>query len=179
VAGGSSESDQDRYRDLVLESFSDFGGTVISGGTKSGVAADVGELGAARDSIRTIGYVPADLPGDVQRDTRYDEHRSVPGEDFSPREIIEYWNDLHAAGVPTDQIRLIAFGGGALSAFECCAALALGVPVGIVADGGEPARLLDDVFWNAKGAAGETRLHALESEPESIRSFLSGALEDE
>ncbi|MDH3509090.1 MAG: RelA/SpoT domain-containing protein, partial [Gammaproteobacteria bacterium] len=124
VAGGSSESDQARYRDLVLESFSDFRGTVISGGTKSGIAADVGELGAARDGIRTIGYVPADLPGDVQRDTRYDEHRSVPGDDFSPREIIEYWNDLHAAGVPTDQIRLIAFGGGALSAFECCAALA-------------------------------------------------------
>ncbi len=179
VAGGSAESDKRRFRDLVFESFSDYQGTVISGGTEAGIAADIGELGASSSDIQTIGYLPEKLPNGLAIDARYDVHRKVQGDDFSPLEVIQYWEDLTAAGVPINQIRLMTFGGGALSTLECCIALALGAPVGIVSSDGKPTKLLDNPFWNAKGAAGETHLYALAAEPDPIKSFLNHDADNE
>jgi len=174
IAGGSSAADNNVYRDLLIESFADFRGTVISGGTQCGIARDVAELGVLRSDIRTIGYLPTELPEDVKRDQRYDEHREVTGKEFSPLEIIQYWKDLSRSQVSIDQICLITFGGGELSALECGIALAMGAQVGIVSSNGAPSRLLDDPFWTAKGAAGKTRLRAIAAQPESIKAFLRG-----
>ena len=174
VAGGCRRTDDGVHRDLVLDSFTDHDGTVISGGTKAGIAADIGALTAANPNVRSIGYVPGQLPDSVALDDRYTEHRSTGGDDFSPLEPIQYWRDIHGSGISMDQVRLIAFGGGALSATECCMALAMGVPVGIVTDRGEPGALLKDDDWTAKGAAGATGLHALPDQVDEVKAFIAG-----
>lgn len=63
---------------------------------------------------------------------------------------------------------------------ECCLALAMGIPVGIVTNNnGEPAKLLDDPFWMATGAVGAKNLQAITADVESIRTFLGGKAVDE
>jgi hypothetical protein len=77
-------------------------------------------------------------------DNRYSDNRRTDGEGFSPLEPLAYWEDIHRSGATSNSIKLIAIGGGAISKAECCMAAALGVPVAIAGNGGEPAELLDD-----------------------------------
>lgn len=174
VAGDCTKSANDQFDDLLLESFADFKGTVICGGTETGIAAAVGKLGSSNSDIHTIGYVPKSLP-ETKLDSRYGEHRKTDGDGFSPLEPIHYWNDIPASGVPLEQVKLITFGGGELSTVECCMALAMGVTVGIVKSNGEPDKLLlENSFWMVKGAAGKKNLHPIAADAESIKTFLSG-----
>lgn len=173
VAGDCSKQADGQFDELLDESFSNFKGTVISGGTNTGIAASVGKLGTSNNGILTIGYVPRGL-GESALDSRYDEHRKTSGDDFSPLEPIQYWHELYASGIPPEQIKLITFGGGKLSTVECCLALALGASVGIVKNNSEPDKLLlEDSYWMEKGAAGETNLHALAADAKSIAGFLN------
>ncbi len=100
------------------------------------------------------------------------------GQDSSPLEAIQYWKDLHASGVKPSHIRMLAVGGGEMAALECCFGLALGVPVGVVSNGGRAAELLDDPYWMAKGAAGRSLLHALPDQAAAIEKFLRASGSD-
>ena len=169
IAGYTATPPTDLHRVLLREAFADFRGTIISGGTKAGVCELVGELQAAHpDSLRAIGYVPREVPANVALDERYRELRRSAGADFSPLEVLEYWGDLHAAGsVP--QTRLLAVGGGRIARAECIMALAIGVPVGIVAEaGGGPAKLLADSRWMSNPL-----LLSLAADGSALRAFLA------
>lgn len=176
VAGGCEPGDEAAYRRLVVDAFSDFKGTVICGGTNGGIAASVGELGASNPNIHTVGYVPGRLTGNAGLDDRYDEHRETNGEGFSPLEAIQYWADIRASGIPMEQVRLVAIGGGGLSWLECCMAMAFGVSTGIVNEQGDTSQLLTDPFWNAKGGAGKTLLHSIPNNSQALRAFVSKAV---
>jgi ppGpp synthetase/RelA/SpoT-type nucleotidyltranferase len=158
VAGGCDASAERRiaeYRDLLMDAFRDFRGTIISGGTTAGISGLVGDL-AERYSgqIRAVGYLPKLIPDWATKDGRY-KHFITEGTDFSPLEPLQNWIDLVAAGIAPSQVKLLGINGGEISAFEYRLALALGAKVGLLRDSGrEAGRMLKDAEWESmKGLA--------------------------
>ncbi len=151
VAGYCGSQPTDGHRAAFAEAFSGFDGTVISGGTRAGIAELVGDMQAAFPKLETFGYVPKPdpLPDGVQLDGRYRHLIRTEGENFSALEPLQYWRDLLESGIGLDRIRLLAIGGGSISLLEVSIALALGVQVGILeAAEGTPKQVLKDLFWN-------------------------------
>ena len=172
VAGGcdpSFEEQMKAYRNLVLEAFRDFEGTVISGGTVDGISGLIGEVGEEfHDSIRTIGYLPGLIPVDATVDRRYSEIRQTEGNGYSPFESLQYWIDIIAGGHDPSQIRVLGINGGPISAVEYRIALALGAIVGVVEESGrEVAKLLQDEKW-----AGLKKLMLLPADMMTVRAFI-------
>lgn len=172
VTGGCAASVEARmsaHRSLFVEGLSGFAGTIVSGGTRAGVAALVGDVQAARGAaVRTIGYVPGRLPDGVALDPRYTELRRTAGEDFSPLEPIQAWLDLIASGVEPADVVLVGIGGGRISAAEYRMALALGARVVVVEGSGREAdKLLADPDWREA-----ERLVRVPADPAALREAL-------
>ena len=151
VAGGTrADLRVDVYRQLLIEAFDGFHGTILAGGTTAGVSGLVGELQALYpESISTIGYVPAILPDGTRLDPHYRQVRSTSGKDFSALEPLQAWIDLIASGISPSQVKLIGLNGGELSAFEYRLALMLGASVGVIESSGrEASRLFKDPDWS-------------------------------
>lgn len=157
------------YSSLLRAAFSEYRGTIISGGVTQGVPGLAGEIGVASGgAIRTIGYLPSFHNGDATPDPDYSELRRTTGSAFSPLEPLQAWTDLVTAGISADSVKLIGVGGGRVSAAEYRIALALGATVGLLAEsGGEAARLLTDERLASQ------RLVTLPEDRESIRAFVA------
>jgi ppGpp synthetase/RelA/SpoT-type nucleotidyltranferase len=165
---------------MLREALASFRGTIISGGTRSGIAEVVGDVQASTPSgIQTAGYLPAaDFVG-ADVDTRYGYLRHTSGRDYTPLECLVYWQDLLARGTAPREVRLIGFNGGRISAAEYRIATAFGARVGIVAGSGRAAdEFLADPFWReaAAGAPGGSRplpnVEVLPASVEAMREFL-------
>lgn len=174
IAGGcdpSVEEEMQGYRELLLEAFADFAGTVISGGTKEGISGLVGDVGARyRESIHIIGYVPgAGLPDDATSDEdRYSELRVTEGDGFSALEPLQNWIDLIACGILPADVKLIGINGGTIAAAEYRLALGIGAQVGLIEGSGrEAAKLLPDEDWSTSPL-----LSRLPPDPAAVREFL-------
>lgn len=145
VAGGcdkAHEAAMSGHRDLLMEAFSTFQGTVISGGTEQGIAGMVGALGADfAGRIHTLGYLPEALPaGTATMDNRYHELRRTAGTaDFSVLEPLQNWLDLLASGIMPEQVRVLGINGGRIAAFEYRLAWALGAKVAVLQNTGREA----------------------------------------
>jgi len=155
---------------LLERVFAGLRGTVISGGTDSGVPGCAGAAAAALGSDRAfklIGFRPRLLPDDAPADKRYD-HQILSGEErFTPAQVIHCWEVLLDNGIGMDAIRLLGYGGGPIAAFEYRLALALGAQVGVVeGSGGTAVALLSDAMW-----AGMPHLLSLPHDPETLRAF--------
>jgi hypothetical protein len=151
VAGGCSsevEAQMRNYQGLILEAFRDLKGTIISGGTTSGISGLIGEAQQTYpNTIRTVGYVPKTKTDFL--DKRYNEIRFTDGEKFSPIEPLQYWIDILASGIKSSDVKLLGIDGGRISAIEYRTALALGAQVAIVKGSGmEADKLLLDNDWN-------------------------------
>lgn len=185
VAGGcdaSVEAQMQGYRDLLVEAFKDFEGTVVCGGTTqgiSGLAGDVRQQYGRR--LRLVGYIPQHVPHDatVDRDNdRYDELRATDAKGFgplergfTPLEPLQSWLDILAAGIDPRSVRLLGFNGGAVAATEYRIAAALGAEVGLVEESGrEAARLFTDPDWQHA-----PRIRRLAADPAVLRAFIGGA----
>jgi len=181
VAGGTDPRVEERmaaHRDLMRAALADVSGTVVSGGTAQGICGIVADVGRERGaSLRTVGYLPAVLPGDATLDPGYTEIRRTGGDAFSPAEPLQNWTDLLASGVAPSSVRVLGVGGGRIAAAEYRIALALGATVGLVEDSGrEAGRLLAE---ESRPGRGPVRLPA---DGETLRAFLappSGALGEE
>jgi ppGpp synthetase/RelA/SpoT-type nucleotidyltranferase len=140
IAGGCDPSVQQQmeaYRDLLAGAFQDFQGTIVSGGTTSGISGLVGELTQQlAGRVHAIGYVPERMPADATLDSRYSEIRKTSGGDFSAREPLQSWIDLLACGVVPSQLKLLGINGGKIAAFEYQLGVAMGAKVGVVRDSG-------------------------------------------
>lgn len=152
VAGGCGflpKTRTQRYRKLVLGGLQNYQGTVISGGTTSGIAGFVADAGQrSRGAIHTIGYVPYGLPKDGKPDRRYSELRRTNGDGFTPLEPIQNWLDILASGIDPATVKLFGINGGQISAVEFRVALALGATVAILEGSGrEAAKLEEDADW--------------------------------
>jgi class 3 adenylate cyclase/tetratricopeptide (TPR) repeat protein len=171
LVGGSSAEGGGRlhaYRTALVEAFRDAEGTLVSGGTAQGVSALAADVSAAVPRVRSVGYLPSQLPEDVSPDDRYGELRMTEGDRFSPLEPIVYWRDLLDAGIPLGDIRVLGIGGGRLTALELRLALAFGATVGVMAgSGGTSTALLRDQTWGRS-----SRLSEVEPTPDRLRAFL-------
>lgn len=125
-----------------------FRGTIISGGTSSGVAGLAGQLQAAcnDDSVATIGYLPRALRH--KRDRRYRYEVLTDSNEYSVEEPFAYWRDLLASGFVPSQVRVVGYDGNRISAFEIRLAVAMGARLGIVVGSGRAAdEFLQDSLW--------------------------------
>jgi hypothetical protein len=150
-AGGCKADDHgyfSLFRPLLLQAFSTYTGTIISGGTALGVSSLAGDVQEAYPaSVHTIGYVPRDMT-EVPVDDRYAEIRRTPGAQFSALEAIQYWCDLIASGVPPAHVKVFGIDGGPISASEYKMALALGASVALVEGSGrEAAKIRHNRQW--------------------------------
>lgn len=174
ISGGcdaSVESKIQDYRQVMLEGFRNFHGTVISGGTTAGVSGLAGEIGEKYPGvIKTVGYIPRKFPAGVKKDNRYSILRYTEGSDFSLQEILQCWTDIVASGIPLTGIKVVGVNGGIISAAEYRIALALGVPVAIIENSGREAdRLISDSEWsNSKN------LIYLPADRMTIAAFIGG-----
>ena len=83
------------------------------------------------------------------------------------RQILRNWQDILAAGINPQNVLLLGFGGGPLSAVEYRIALGFGASVGIVAGtGGSADELLDDPLWSAM-----PNLYPLPFDASTVRAF--------
>jgi 8-oxo-dGTP diphosphatase len=171
VAGGADGMSPEltaRIRPVLKNACEGFKGTILAGGTRSGVAGAMGDaaLQTPKRQYRLIGYRPLRLPEGLSHDG-YDEHRTTDG-DFSADQILAYWRDLLDAGVRAKDVRLLGIGGGELSALEYRIALSFGASVGLVAgSGGSAAELLADPLWS-----GTADLYELPFDTAAIAAFV-------
>ena len=95
----------EKIRPLLKAACRSFYGTIISGGTTSGVPGCIGDLagelmGEGGKQFRLIAYRPARLPDGVSAHPHYDDAIAI-GADFLPEQILRNWSDLLAAvGIP-------------------------------------------------------------------------------
>jgi len=176
LSGGTArvyQANIDRFRQVVLDAFYGFTGTLISGGTRAGVAGLAGEIAVAEHAqkggrLEVLGYLPRGLPDDQSADSRYTEWVPSKGLSFGPMDALQYWTDLLFARVKPQDVRVLAIDGGHISAFEYRLAIALGASVGVM----EPAMraasdLLADPDWrDCSGLVG------LPGDARSVRAFI-------
>jgi hypothetical protein len=153
IVAGATDTDFEphvpRYRRLLVDAFAGFVGTVISGGTKQGVAGIVGDVAAAHPSVRAIGYAPTTLPPGTATDSRYAEVRRTPGDRFTAADPLRAWVDLFTAGIAAADVAVVGVGGGEIATTEYRIGLALGARVGLIEGSGpEVDAMLADGRWN-------------------------------
>jgi ppGpp synthetase/RelA/SpoT-type nucleotidyltranferase len=162
----------EKIRPLLKAACGRLRGTIISGGTTSGVPGCIGDLaGELADEggkqFRLVAYRPARLPDGVSAHPHYDDEIAI-GEDFLPEQILRNWSDLLAAGVKPQDVLLLGFGGGSLSAVEYRIALGLGASVAVVAGtGGAAEKLLVEPLWS-----GLPNLYELPFDSATVRAFV-------
>lgn len=176
VAGGAASlkpGQADQLRPMLVEALTGFAGTVFSGGTRVGVPGCVGDAAAkagprGKRLFTLIGYLPRVRPGDAPKDDRYDECIESGEQSFTPEQILKNWADILAAGVQPEEVRVLGYGGGPLSAVEYRIALGLGAWVGLVeGSGGAVENLLTDDLW-----AGLPNLLSLPCDRTSVRALV-------
>jgi hypothetical protein len=156
----------------LSESMGGFKGTVISGGTMSGVPSCVGSTAAEFKTqgikqFHLISYIPKLLANDAPLDNRYDNHVTV-GKTFSPEQILGYWKDILASKIQPTDVILLGFGGGPTSGLEYRLALGFGATVGLVAGmGGSADEIVKDSLWSAL-----PNLLPLPADLMTVRAFL-------
>ncbi|HUL54031.1 MAG TPA: hypothetical protein VLT83_11540 [Opitutaceae bacterium] len=174
LAGGIKGEDGasiEAARTLFLSALSGFAGTLISGGTTSGIAGVAGDLAMACPRAEVIGYLPR-RHGKNRPDRRYSRLCATPGKGFSAAECLRYWSDLIAAGVNPATVALLGWGGGRIAAFEYRIALMIGARVGIFAGTGRSADdLRRDPVW-----ANAPRLRYLPWDAAAVRAFVNAAV---
>jgi hypothetical protein len=171
IAGYCDRPAPPQHEAALLAAFGGFRGTIISGGTAAGIVETVGLLQATYPhALATVGYVPRQLPGRVRLEPRYGEHRRTPGVKFSTLEPLQYWADLTASGIAPHAVRVLAIGGGKITAFECQMALAFGSQVALVElPGAQAAGFLRELGWT-----GHPHYRQIEMTAAALRAFVQG-----
>ncbi len=176
IVAGSCDPDasselKTRYGRIFREAFSSFSGTIISGGTVSGISGMVGSLRPSKGrEITRIAYLPRDDPFPARRSPAY-EIRESPGEGYNPAGVMTAWADMLLQGIKPEQVRIFAINGGELTGFELRLGVALGAGAGVSDDSGNKLKTL----------LGETpdlpqeKLLPLPADPAVWKAFLMGA----
>ncbi|RJQ83190.1 MAG: hypothetical protein C4519_07215 [Desulfobacteraceae bacterium] len=151
VAGGADERFEEQlneYRPLLENAFAGFSGVIFSGGTTSGICGIVGDLPSGPEQmLMKIAYLPEYTPAWTKIHNQY-EVIYLKGSGFSPREPLQNWTDLLAAGVDPREVKLLAINGGPIAAFEIKLALSIGAKVGVVRGSGRAAQeIAEDEAW--------------------------------
>ncbi len=154
---------------LLVSAFSRFSGTLVSGGTTSGISGIAGDIAAANPGATAIGYLPRRLPAGTGRDRRYASFRTTLAGKFTAADCLRYWTDIFRAGVDPAEVRLLGWGGGRIAAIEYRIAIVMGARVGVVAGTGRAAdAILADRAWSRS-----PNLSVLPRKAAGVRAFLA------
>lgn len=172
VAGGcdkSFEAEIDFYTKTFPMAFHGFNGTIIAGGTKSGVSGLAGAL--PENGVKRLAYLPQNIPAGVVVDPNNFSIRTTSGQTFSPLEPVQAWVDLFAAGVAPSDVLVLGINGGSISALEYRIGLAFGAEVGVISTSGKAVRdLVQDPFWSKHNG-----LLLMPNDPLTLNLFICGA----
>jgi hypothetical protein len=152
--GKLSRKEKEDWMPFLVQLLSGFEGTVISGGTNSGIPGLAGEialdyLSQEKKAFHLIGYLPGKLPPGMDRSPGYDQFITSPKDDFSLEDILNYWVDILFRGILPENVLLTGISGGPLAFSEYQLALALGAKVTLLRDsGGSVKKIMEDPFWN-------------------------------
>jgi ppGpp synthetase/RelA/SpoT-type nucleotidyltranferase len=155
VAGGSAKMDLgkvDEYRKYIEELIYGFRGTIISGGTNTGIPGLVGDV-KSKMKKNTVGfnlvaYLPETLPADAIKSSGYDCFYETDSDRFSALDILVTWTDLVCNGIDPKDVILFGIDGGAVATMEYQIALSLGAKVALLAYSGRAASdFLKDNHW--------------------------------
>ncbi len=154
IAGGASNMDEAKaegYYTHIHEIMNGFKGTIISGGTTSGIPGLVGRVKAllkGTPGLELDSYLPETLPSGIERSDCYDNHFGTSSENFSELDIFICWTDLICNGIDPRDVILIGIEGGKIAAMEYKIALSLGAKVGLLAYSGRAAsEFLQEKEW--------------------------------
>jgi hypothetical protein len=151
-----SQKQKEAWTPWLHQILSGFAGTVVSGGTNSGIPGLTGEIATEwirqdKKRFQLLGYLPGKLPEGIGRSPGYDQFISSRTEDFSREDVLNYWVDILFRRIPMERIMLAGISGGRLSLFEYKVALAMGVKVALLKDsGGSVQEILEDPYWSAQ-----------------------------
>ncbi len=183
VAGGAALMPVDKQAGaskLLEAALTDFSGTVIGGGTRSGIPGLVGDVAdkLAREGkkrFRLMGYRATISKSDAQPHPAYAAPDVVEvGADYSVVQTLQTWADLLASDIRPSQVRVLGLGGGELAKFDYCIGLALGAQVGVVVGSGREAdALCQDPLWSRLG-----NLLPLPDDVATVRAFVAPANPD-
>ncbi|MBD3191242.1 MAG: hypothetical protein GF308_11390 [Candidatus Heimdallarchaeota archaeon] len=183
IIAGSTRSSTEKgitiFQEKIIEAFSNFNGTVVSGGTTDGVCGIVGELQEKYPkNLVTIGFVPEKLPDGAKIDTRYSKINKIKGSNFSPKQVIAYWKAILLNSIEPAKVHLIGYSGGNISGFEYRFALLLGAKVGLIEESGRMARkVLKNEDWNTSLMNGKkdsmlSQVVSLTNSEKEIKDFI-------
>jgi ppGpp synthetase/RelA/SpoT-type nucleotidyltranferase len=160
------------YYSYLFESLEHFEGTVVSGGTTSGIPGVVGNVtktlkDQGSQCYELLTYLPKELPPKTGVHPSYTVAGRTPENDFSERELIACWCDLLLSGIEPQKIVVLGINGGHIADFEYRLALAFGAKVGVMRDSGRAAAaLLADPDWQ-----GSRNLCELPEDPLVVWAF--------
>ncbi len=175
VIGGAELMPRKRipeYFRQLLEALEFLEGSVISGGTTSGIPGVVGDVTRTLKDQGALlydlyAYMPKRLPRTIKTHRSYHIAGRTEGTDFSEEELIACWVDILLSGIEPDEIVALGINGGRIADFEYRLALALGAHVGIMKDSGRAASvLLTDPDWRD-----HPRLRVIPDDPLLIWAF--------
>jgi len=176
VVGGADNLEKQvvsKFKSYLIKAVKRFSGTLISGGTKSGIP---GILGSAVEKARRngnkqinlIGYIPLKTSKDTKVDKTY-KLIKTNGIKFSPLESVQMWIDLISGGIRPGDVRVLGINGGKIANVEYRLALSLGAHVGVVKNTGDAAdEILNDFEWS-----NHQNLHTLPDDAESLWAFVN------
>jgi hypothetical protein len=156
IAGGAARMDESKvndYNSYIQEVMLGFRGTIISGGTTSGIPGLVGKVKGEMSKNNPVefdleSYLPEKLPTDAERSDYYDKHHKTPSKNFCALDVFVCWTDLICNGIDPGEIILIGIEGGRISTMEYKIALSLGAKVALVAYSGRAAsEFVQDKSW--------------------------------
>jgi len=156
IAGKSESLDdihQQEYENYIHNTLRDFEGTVISGGTNTGLPGIVGKLTAKHaktDDVKyaLLGYLPANLPYNVTRGIGYDKYVTSNTRTFSFLDVFKYWIDILFSEIPFENILVFGITGKTISELEYFFALSLGINVALIdKSGGAVDNILQNPIW--------------------------------
>jgi ppGpp synthetase/RelA/SpoT-type nucleotidyltranferase len=143
------EAEEKEFQKYIDEAVKDFSGTVISGGTPSGIPGLLGSVTGMKRKNNTkkyaaIGY----LPDGKETDRDYDSFVKTKSTDYSVLEPLSYWVDILFSNVKPEKVLVLGISGGELSALEYKMALAIGAKVCLAGKlGGTAQTVVFDPEW--------------------------------
>lgn len=145
---------EQKYEPYIREALCEFQGTVISGGTNSGIPGLVGHVANelkenGKKQFRLIGFLPGKLPDKQQKSEHYDETLASTQDNFSFFDVLLYWLNILFSGKQKEKILLLGFGGGPLALLEYKMALTLDIKAALLKDSGRAtSEITTDEYWS-------------------------------
>jgi ppGpp synthetase/RelA/SpoT-type nucleotidyltranferase len=177
IAGNSGSMDlkqQQEYENYFRDALRDFEGTIICGGTNSGLPGIVGTLTqklreTGKTNYELIGYLPVSLPANVKKGIGYDRFVTSVSDNFSFMDVLNYWTDILLSDVLPENILLLGINGKTISELEYSFALSLGVKVALVdKSGGAADNVIQNPLWNK-----DPNLLVLPPDPDTIWALVN------